>query len=88
MAFSLDGLVPMSSSANGPRHWNYTTEDPIATVNTAAYFNDASDLLQIRDIIWVFDTNVPTTNICSVLTNASGVVDISDGTPISETDTD
>jgi len=68
--------------------WVYSTTDAIATVNTEGYFNDATDLLQVRDIIWVCDTSTPTTNIVSVLSNASDVVDISDGTAISETDTD
>tara|TARA_R100000656_G_scaffold3025_2_gene4832 strand:- start:593 stop:802 length:210 start_codon:yes stop_codon:yes gene_type:complete len=68
--------------------WVYSTTDAIATVNTSGYFNDATDLLQVRDIIWVCDTSTPTTNIVSVLSNASDVVDISDGTAISETDTD
>jgi len=68
--------------------WVYSTTDAIATVNTSGYFNDATDLLQVRDIIWVCDTSTPTTNIVSVLSNASSVVDISDGTAISETDTD
>lgn len=88
MAFSRDGLMLVGSSANSPRMWMYSTLDPIATVNTAGYFNDASVELGIRDVIWVLDTNVPTTNIVSVLTNAAGVVDVSDGTAISETDTD
>ena len=88
MAFALSGLYQVGPAGSGPRMWMYSTEDPIATVNTAGYFNNASDLLSVRDVIWVLDTNVPTTNICSVLTNASGVVDISDGTAISETDTD
>jgi hypothetical protein len=45
-------------------------------------------MLNIRDLIVVQDTNVPTTNFVTVLTNASGVVDISDGTAVVETDSD
>jgi len=88
MAYDLAGLYQVGDSGNSPRMWIYSTTDAIATVNTAAYFNNASDLLTVRDIIWVLDTSTPTTNIVSVLSNASGVVDVSDGTAISETDTD
>ena len=57
-------------------------------MNTAAYFNDASDLLQVRDVIIAIDTNTPTTHLVNVLSNSSGVVDVSDGTAIAETDGD
>ena len=66
----------------------YSTTDAIATVNTSGYFNSATDLLQVRDVIIVCDTNAPTTHFVNVLSNASGVVDVSDGTVIVETDTD
>jgi hypothetical protein len=88
MAYALSGLQQVGPGGKGPRIWVYSTTDAIATVRAAAYFDDASDLLQVRDIIWVCDTSTPTTNIVSVLSNASGVVDVSDGTAISETDTD
>ena len=84
----MSGLYQVGPGGNSPRMWIYSTTDAIATVNTAAYFNGASDLLSVRDIIWVCDTNTPTTNIVSVLSNAAGVVDVSDGTAIAETDGD
>lgn len=88
MAYALSGLQQVGPGGNAPRIWVYSTTDAIATVNTAGYFNNASDLLQVRDIIFVCDTNTPTTHLVSVLSNASGVVDVSDGTAIAETDTD
>ncbi len=88
MAFSLDGLYQVGPGGAGVRLWTYSSADAIATVNTAAYFNGASDLLQVRDIIFVVDTATPGTNIVNVLTNAAGVVDVSDGLAITETDTD
>lgn len=88
MAFSRDGLYQVGPGGNSPRMWIYSTTDAIATVNTAAYFNNASNELGVRDIIFVCDTNTPTTNIVSVLSNAAGVVDVSDGTAIAETDSD
>jgi len=89
MAFSRDGLTRIGSgTGSAPSIWSYASTDAIATVNTTAYFNDASAELGIRDVILVTDTATPTTNWCVVLTNAAGVVDVSDGTAIAETDTD
>jgi hypothetical protein len=66
----------------------YTSADAIATVNTAGYFNSAANMLSVRDLIIVRDTNVPTTSFVTVLTNTGSVVDVSDGTAVVETDTD
>ena len=87
MSFDLAGFAP-DPRANGVRIHTYTSADPIATVNTAGYFNDISDILNVRDVILVVDTNVPSANWVNVLTNAAGVVDVSDGTVIVETDGD
>jgi hypothetical protein len=91
MAFSRDGWNPIggqSKKGSAPQLWSYTSVDAIATVNTAGYFNLVSDEVQVRDVILVVDSNVPTTHWVNVLTNASGVVDVSDGTVIVETDGD
>ncbi len=89
MAFSRDGLTRIGSgTGDAPSIWSYSSADAIATVNTAAYFNNASLELGIRDIMLVTDTATPTAHWCIVLSNAAGVVDISDGTVIAETDTD
>ena len=45
-------------------------------------------MLNIRDLIIVQDTNVPTTNFVTVLSNTGSVVDVSDGTAVVETDSD
>ena len=88
MAYALSGLQQVGPGGNAPRIWDYPTTAANAPVKPAAYFTDASDLLQVRDIIFVCDTNTPTTHLVSVLSNASGVVDVSDGTAIAETDGD
>lgn len=88
MAYSVAGLQMLSSGGSAPRVWTYSTTDAIATVNSSGYFNNASELLTVRDLIIVFDTNAPTTNFVTVLSNASGVVDVSDGTAVVETDGD
>mgnify|MGYP003125701321 FL=1 len=91
MAYSADGLNLIGGggkAGSAPQVWTYTSVDSIATCNTAAYFNNASTLLKVRDIMFIVDSNTPTLHIVSVLSNASGVVDISDGTSVAETDSD
>lgn len=87
MAYAAAGLTRIGGASNG-NLWFYTTVDPIATVNTAGYFNNAANMLGVRDVIIVADTNVPTTSFVSVLSNTGSVVDVSDGLAITETDTD
>nr|AKH47281.1 hypothetical protein [uncultured marine virus] len=91
MAFSRTGWNPVggqSKKGSGNALWFYSSADAIATVRAAGYFNDVSDEVSVRDVIVVTDTNTPTTNLVNVLSNASGVVDVSDGTAIVETDSD
>jgi hypothetical protein len=88
MAYAASGLYQVGPGGNAPRLWMYSTTDAIATVNTSGYFNSATDLLQVRDVIIVCDTSTPTTHFVNVLSNASSVVDVSDGTVIVETDSD
>tara|TARA_R110000824_G_scaffold137819_2_gene302538 strand:- start:379 stop:654 length:276 start_codon:yes stop_codon:yes gene_type:complete len=91
MAFSRTGWNPVggqSKKGDGNALWFYSSADAIATVNTAGYFNKVSNEVSIRDVIIVTDTATPTTNLVNVLTNASGVVDVSNGTAIVETDAD
>jgi|TARA_R110002050_G_scaffold79160_5_gene169089 hypothetical protein len=87
MAFASSGLTRVGGDSNGSL-WMYTSADAIATVNTAGYFNSAANMLDIRDLIIVRDTNVPTTSFCTVLSNTGSVVDVSDGTAVAETDSD
>lgn len=88
MSFALSGLYQVGPGGSGPRIHMYSSADAIADVNTAGYFNDASDLLGVRDVIFVIDTATPATHIVNVLTNAAGVVDVSDGLQVTETDSD
>ena len=87
MAYAASGLARIGGDSNGSL-WMYTTTDAIATVNTAGYFNDAENMLAVRDLVIVCDTNVPTTNFVNVLSNTGTVVDVSDGTAVAETDGD
>lgn len=88
MAYSSSGLGMLATSG-GWTLWHYTTTDTIATVNTAAYFTgDAINMLSVRDLIIVTDTNAPTTSFVTVLSNSGTAVDVSDGTAVAETDSD
>ncbi len=87
MAYSASGLTRIGGASNA-NLWFYTSADAIATVNTAGYFNDAANMLAVRDLMIVCDTNTPTTNFVNVLSNTGSVVDVSDGTAVVETDGD
>jgi len=90
MAFSSAGwnVIGAAKSGNAPSIYTYTSVDAIADVNTSGYFNDLSDTVAVGDIIFVHDSNTPTMSIVMVASNASGVVDVTDGTAISMTDSD
>ncbi len=87
MAYAASGLARIGGDSNGSL-WMYTSADAIATVNTEGYFNSAANMLAVRDLIIVCDTNVPTTNFVNVLSNTGTVVDVSNGTAVVETDGD
>lgn len=90
MAYSSTGLNVMGASkkGNAPSMYTYASADAIAAVNTSGYFNDLSDTLAVGDVIFCHDTATPTMSIVVVLSNASGVVDVSDGTAVSVADAD
>jgi len=90
MAYSSAGfnVIGAAKKGNAPSLYTYTSADAIADVNTSGYFNDLSDTLAVGDIIFVHDSATPTMSIVVVLSNASGVVDVSDGTTVSVADAD
>jgi hypothetical protein len=93
MAYSATNLQPIGGQAkagNAPQMWSYTAPgtDTLADINTEGYFNDASGVLKVGDLVYVWDSSVPTATLLVVLSNASGVVDLSDGTAIAVTDGD
>ena len=93
MAYSKDNLQPIggqSKAGNAPQMLSYTAPgtDTLADMNTSGYFNDAHSVLKVGDLVYLWDASVPTASLAVVLSNASGVVDISDGTAIAVTDAD
>jgi hypothetical protein len=92
MAFSTTGLTSVAASkrGNAPSIYAYKTTDAMADVNTAGYFNYLSDTLEVGDLIYCV-TSTGTTAVATlayVLSNAAGVVDVSDGTVLANTDSD
>jgi uncharacterized membrane protein len=92
MAFSSTGFVAVAASKAGqaPSIYAYKTADAIADVNTAGYFNSLSNTLAVGDLIYCV-TSTGTTAVATlvyVLSNASGVVDVNDGTTLANTDSD
>lgn len=74
--------------ANGFTLWHYTTADAATAVDTAGYFNAASTMLRVGDIVVA---NVDTAGTMKaglflVSANAGGVVDVNDLTQIGSAD--
>lgn len=92
MAYSSTGFATISASkcGNAPGIYAYKTTDSIATVNTEGYFNTLSSILEVGDLIYCVTSTGSTAvaTLVYVLSNASGVVDVSDGTTLANTDTD
>lgn len=89
MAFSASGLTRLAG-ASGVSLWHYATTDTIADVNTAGYFNSASNMLAVNDvIIAVTETGgTPVVSHTYVNANSGGTVDVVNGVAITNTDSD
>ena len=102
MAFNRDylQLIGPSGGKSGSL-WSYRTADANTVVRASGYFagtttgQDASDVLGIGDLIMsatvddvVTPTSATSVYLHIVLSNASGTVDVSDGTAITATDSD
>lgn len=92
MAYDSAGFATIgaSKSGNAVSLYAYSTADTIATVNTSGYFDDLSDTLEVGDVILVRSSTGATQalSFVYVASNASGVVDVTDGLTITATDTD
>jgi hypothetical protein len=93
MAFARAGWSPaggQSLKGSAPQMWTYTTTDAKTDVDGAGYFNAVSDDVTVGDIIYSHASTggTATATLHIVLSNASGVVDVSDGTAIAVTDSD
>ncbi|MBP7337368.1 hypothetical protein [Niveispirillum sp.] len=76
--------------ANGFTLWHYSTPDAHTAVRAAGYFNAASHMLRLGDMI-LANTGVggtPVSGIFLVNANAGGTVDTADVTQVGTADTD
>jgi len=86
--------VGTATLTGAPSMWSYATADTAATVDTEGYFNDTAQMVNVGDLIQVVSgagsggTLVVTLMIVNAVNKATGVVDVSDGTAISATDSD
>jgi hypothetical protein len=92
MAYAESGFTTIAASKAGasPSMYAYKSTDAIADVNTSGYFNSLSTMLSVGDLIYCV-TSTGTTAVATlvyVVSNASGVVDVTDGTTLAATDGD
>lgn len=88
-------LVGPDGNSHAGRIWKYMTEDALADIDDSGYFNNVSDLLNIGDeihVIVITDLSADPIAVADagkliVLTNASGVVDTSNETAFTVTNT-
>ena len=92
MAYSATGFSTISASkkGNSVSLYAYSTADAIGDVNTSGYFDALADTLAVGDIIFPRPSTGGTQalSIVYVASNASGVVDVTDGLTITATDSD
>lgn len=89
MAFQSKDLSVLAY-ANGFTLWHYTTADAATVVDTTGYFNGASDLLRVGDMV-LANTGTgasPAGGMLVVATNAAGVVDVTNLTQFGAANTD
>lgn len=85
-------------SAGGPQIWTYRTNDARTVVDGAGYFDNGTTTntgmrnhLRVGDVIFLFCTadTVPTHGIVFVNSvSAAGVIDVTNATDLTPTDTD
>lgn len=82
--------VGASKAGNSPAIYTYSTPDTIADVNTSGYFNALANILRVGDLIYCVTSTGGTAvaTLVYVRANASGVVDVTDGTTLANTNTD
>ena len=92
MAFNKDGLNLASGSKAGssPQIWTYQSADAIGDIDTSAYFNSASSILNVGDLMYVYSGvgGSVAFGFVVVTSNSSGVVDVTNVTAIGTIDSD
>ncbi|AUN30634.1 hypothetical protein [Niveispirillum cyanobacteriorum] len=76
--------------ANGFTLWHYATPDAHTAVRVTGYFNPASHMMRLGDMV-LANTGVGTTPVSGILlvnANSGGVIDTADLTVVGAADTD
>jgi len=89
MAYTASSLIRIGGGS-GQALWYYSSADTIADANTAGYFNDAANILNLNDIIMTITSTggTPVLTHSYVNANNGSVVDIINGVVITNTDGD
>lgn len=90
MAFNLQGFALDGGHANANIvrvHKYSSSDDAIAAINTAGYFNALANQLSVGDVIVIKDSAGVVAQAL-VASNSGGVVDVTDGVVITATDSD
>jgi hypothetical protein len=92
MAYSANGLmlVAGSKAGNAPQMWTYQSADAIGDIDGAGYFNNASSILKVGDLIYVYSSvgGSVAFGFVVVNSNSAGVVDVSNVTTLGTVDSD
>jgi hypothetical protein len=93
MAFLADGFNTIggqSKAGNAPSIYTYASADAQTVIRVSGYFNSVASILKVGDIIFCYSATggTPVMSTAYVVSNASGVVDITDGVTVTATDTD
>lgn len=92
MAFNKDGLMLVggSKAGNAPQMWTYKTNDLGTDVDTSGYFNSMASVLKVGDVIYVHADadSTPSFGFHVVVSNADGVVDVTNATAVGTVDSD
>ena len=88
MAYAQENLSPagaQSKAGKSPGMWTYKGTEAKSAIAGSGYFNSASSVLNIGDLIYYYKTDsTVSASMHVVLTiSAAGVVDVSAGTDIS-----
>lgn len=90
MAYNAKNLSVLAY-ANGFTLWHYTTTDAATAVDNVGYFNNASEMLRVGDMVLAnTDTggSSPLGGVFVVNANATGVVDVTNLTQFGASDSD
>ncbi len=94
MAFTKDTFGPIggqSRRGKQPQMFSYKTEDSAATVDSAGYFNEVLNMLEVNDVILRVTTSsgaFSTAGFHVVKDKSATAVDVTDALALTTTDTD